>query len=320
MRSHYLYLLLGLLLLLLVPGYFILLKSQNPEIEIIFSGNEENLSEGTCQNCSYISLMDSPNQESWLNFSGDVFYVNLEAITEEDYCENVKYSYCPGMYSELYPGCQNKSVIVVLGDSYSEGAGVERNETFSYFLNNLSKSTVLNLAHGGFNTRLEVESLEKVGLLNPPKYVILQFFDNDYEDPLILYSLWYSVFEILNSKEVHYDKYQVAHEIYDYYGRIFFPRHKAEHIQNNIMNPLMLLDNLSLEYGFKVIFLYIPSIHFEREIMNFINSKDWIVLDIKEEIGFKFEPPFTLSERDLHFSKMVHRLVAKKLYSLLNHE
>lgn len=71
--------------------------------------------------------------------------------------------------------------IVVVGDSVTEGAGVEWESVFSHILQ--SKLTqdfeVITVAAGGLNTPQEVHLFEQEGLLYKPDLVILNFVLND---------------------------------------------------------------------------------------------------------------------------------------------
>ena len=71
--------------------------------------------------------------------------------------------------------------IVVLGDSVSEGYGVEWKHVFAHVLQaQLGDGVeVINLAAGGLNTRQELHLLEREGLVYQPDLVIVNFVLND---------------------------------------------------------------------------------------------------------------------------------------------
>ena len=60
---------------------------------------------------------------------------------------------------------KNNKPIIVLGDSHAMGWGVNDNETFSYILQNLSRTPVYNLAVSSYGTVREVIRLEKSNLI-----------------------------------------------------------------------------------------------------------------------------------------------------------
>jgi lysophospholipase L1-like esterase len=71
--------------------------------------------------------------------------------------------------------------IVVLGDSVSEGYGVEWNGVFARVLQAElgNRYEVINIAAGGLNTPQEVHLFEQVGLRYGPSLVVLNFVLND---------------------------------------------------------------------------------------------------------------------------------------------
>jgi len=71
--------------------------------------------------------------------------------------------------------------IVVLGDSYAMGWGVQQREAFPALLERESGRRVLNAATPSYGTAREVESLLRLGSLNP-QVVIVQYCPNDLEE------------------------------------------------------------------------------------------------------------------------------------------
>ena len=78
--------------------------------------------------------------------------------------------------------------ILALGDSVTFGWGVDQDQTFSDFLERSlaprpdRRWRVLNAGVNGYNTRQEVEYLERAGLSYAPDIVVLTWVDNDVED------------------------------------------------------------------------------------------------------------------------------------------
>ena len=81
----------------------------------------------------------------------------------------------------LMPKIKNKNTkpIIVLGDSHAMGWGVNDNKTFSYVLQNLSKTPVYNLAVSSYGTVREVIRLEKSGLLEKSDIILYSDPDAD---------------------------------------------------------------------------------------------------------------------------------------------
>ena len=84
------------------------------------------------------------------------------------------------------PNAPNKSQkpIIVLGASHAMGWGVKDNETFSYVLQNLSKTRVYNLAVSSYGTIREVMMLEKSNLAKNSDIIIIQYHENDLRENL----------------------------------------------------------------------------------------------------------------------------------------
>ncbi len=84
----------------------------------------------------------------------------------------------------------NKTRIIVLGDSITEGAFLEPNETFSYLLENevtKNKYEVINLGVTGYNIFQYTETLKRKGIILKPDVVIIGFFINDFINTPIIY-------------------------------------------------------------------------------------------------------------------------------------
>ena len=116
------------------------------------------------------------NEGSWVKFNRTL----IETVNSD------------GFRGRDYPVEKPKEVyrIIVLGDSFAFGYGVNDNETFSYYLeqklNSLNISgkrfEVLNLGVGGYNTFQEVESLNIKGLKYNPDLVIIAHHGSDMEN------------------------------------------------------------------------------------------------------------------------------------------
>jgi len=90
-----------------------------------------------------------------------------------------------GLRDKEYPYLRSPGIkrILVLGDSFSWGWGVEAEETFPDLLEGaLHNVEVINAGVPGYSTDQELIWLEREGLKYQPDLVILQFFENDVKD------------------------------------------------------------------------------------------------------------------------------------------
>jgi len=83
-------------------------------------------------------------------------------------------------------GGADESVIVILGDSYTFGAGVQDEEVYSAVLQKDLGSAyrVINLGIGGWGLTQEIRRYYEFGARFHPRVVVLQFSGNDPEDDL----------------------------------------------------------------------------------------------------------------------------------------
>ncbi|MFA5389080.1 MAG: SGNH/GDSL hydrolase family protein [Candidatus Omnitrophota bacterium] len=77
-----------------------------------------------------------------------------------------------------------KENIIILGDSYSFGIGVDDGEEYPAVLGNKLKDkfNVINLSCGGWGLTQEIKKFYEFGRLYKPKIVIIQFCNNDLVD------------------------------------------------------------------------------------------------------------------------------------------
>ncbi|MTI31681.1 hypothetical protein E1171_12755 [Cytophagales bacterium RKSG123] len=90
-------------------------------------------------------------------------------------------------YDVTYDPPINTLRVISIGDSHTQGYEVNQEETFSFIceqrLNKFGlKAQVLNAGVSGFSTAEELAFLENEGIKYKPDYVILGFYQNDFED------------------------------------------------------------------------------------------------------------------------------------------
>ena len=101
----------------------------------------------------------------------------------------------------------NSPEIVVLGDSYAMGWGVDENETFSSIIENKSGMKVLNAGIPSYGTVREFEILKRIDL-GALKYLIIQYSPNDYLENKYFYDqgnayITFSLAEFEKWRDVH---------------------------------------------------------------------------------------------------------------------
>jgi len=76
---------------------------------------------------------------------------------------------------------EDRNIVILLGDSFIFGYGLNDNETLSYFLNQMdSNRKYINLGTSGFNIRDSVEKyIIKSKEINPPSLIIFGIVSND---------------------------------------------------------------------------------------------------------------------------------------------
>ena len=79
-----------------------------------------------------------------------------------------------------HPINNNKNGIVVLGDSYAMGWGVNDKETFSYLLEKKINRPVYNLGVSGYGTIRELIRFQESNLIDKVDTIIIQYCYNDY--------------------------------------------------------------------------------------------------------------------------------------------
>jgi hypothetical protein len=270
-----------------------------------------------------IKVISSDNYNKPLIFKDKTLFVNLNLINKLKMpAQQVGY-YNIIKDPILYDYQENRSNIVIVGDSYSEGGGIRYSETFPYFLSKRIKMNVINLGVGGYGSKKEIERFNEMGLRYKPKIVILQYCSNDFENTEELWSLLWNSYYLL--KENGYDCkndwfhgnpiYMNLYELYlDSLGR-----DKLKFLQQNVQEPLEKLNLIKEKYNFRVIMMDfgLPSEE-KLFIKNIAKKYNWILLDLDKELSFKYEVPYILSKRNIHFSSWFNSQVAQLLSENIN--
>ena len=219
--------------------------------------------------------------------------------------------------------------IVVLGDSFTEGPGVNDNETFSYYLEQMlnalnisgKKFEVLNLGVGGYNTLQEVERLRVKGLKYNPNLVIIAHHASDVEN----------ISEIEKNMNEMYNSYingtanitnNTFYDILAYFRNKAFKNFYKE-IENmpfdqvfeNVRQPMEDLYNLSLQENFSLMITHFPNgVYMEREqaekLSKFSDEKGICYLDFIEAYEDKNLYSQIVAPNDAHPNPYAHEVFA----------
>lgn len=100
----------------------------------------------------------------------------------------------------------HKKNIVILGDSYSFGAGVDEGQQYPAILaNNLSSHDIINLSVAGWGLTQEIRKFYEFGIRYLPSIVVLQFCSNDPSDNFTkkVAIIENGKFKFINSKKIN---------------------------------------------------------------------------------------------------------------------
>lgn len=80
----------------------------------------------------------------------------------------------------------DKPEVIVVGDSFAMGWGVNQNEIFAKVLERMGNMKVLNAAVSSFGTAREMMMLRRLDT-SAMKYLVIQYYENDYWENLVYY-------------------------------------------------------------------------------------------------------------------------------------
>ena len=223
--------------------------------------------------------------------------------------------------------------IIALGDSFTEGFGVDVNETWpkqlEAMLNNLNLSVrfeVFNMGQGGWGTYEEVEAFKIIGLQFEPDIVILQYHGNDFETPEFDKEIERLVNEYLNGEqdipeyvEEAFEKTEDEYVLYIYFTYVYFKDKDFDSVWSKNVEPYLreLVDLLKKE-----------DIEFVMFAVDFGSQTKYDLLsDFAEKQGIDIynfndllSPPSCPSDTrlpDCHPNPHGHKLIAERLLPLV---
>ena len=230
------------------------------------------------------------------------------------------------------PKIKNKNTkpIIVLGDSHAMGWGVNDNKTFSYVLQNLSKTPVYNLAVSSYGTVREVIRLEKSGLLEKSDIIIIQYHENDLKEnlnfPKLKKNEYLNIFSKMTSSYLSADVLDIKSILRSYKSSLrliftditgFFIKKGMEENFDPHYKPL--IESIRKIKNFrekKIIIFYSDSLKFRFH--NFPNGYD------KENLNIYFHNIFNVEFNqedyfylDKHPNNLGHKKIGENLYNIL---
>ena len=302
-------------LIYIISG-FLLIKGITPNLKLINSYQVNFYLEAGMRNI----WQSNPD---CVQYDKDLIYVpklknckfkNLEFDTNVSFDQYGRYSKHPNIKSK-----QNNS-IVVLGDSYAMGWGVNDDETFSSLLETKINRNVYNLAVSSYGTWRELIRLEKSGLLNQVDTIIIQYCYNDFGEN--------TNFKIRSDKNSNYNfqtiisqkpvsNWRKLRRTFRYSAKI--PVDLITKEKNSLdfsSHKELLLDILSQHSSIKnkkIYILYIngPNLNFynfPNEKISNLNDIIFLNMEIENKHYFKI---------DGHLNKLGHKFVANELSKVI---
>lgn len=215
--------------------------------------------------------------------------------------------------------------IIVLGDSYAMGWGVESNETFSALIEHELKVRVLNAAISSYGTVREMELLRKLDI-SRVNFLILQYCNNDIKENKSFYESNNKYKPMDIKKYLHAQSTHLSNTNY-FFGKYVFVTLKSLSTEKNNEMP----QNTKLEtiYFLNVLEHYVNKLKLSNlKIIvvgtcgddHFINSLNELLkmrnhnIASNEIVAIRFDWKSTYSyPLDGHYNKLGHRSLAEQL-------
>jgi lysophospholipase L1-like esterase len=220
-------------------------------------------------------------------------------------------------YSVIKPN--NTFRIIILGDSFTFGTGVENWETYPEilenklnYLNNGVKYEILNFGSPGYATLQEVELFKTKGLKYNPDMIIVGYFFNDVIDHRLDVEIWQKLNEEygINSTIEKLERYRKIY--HDMNNKV---QARIQDFWNNSEIPFLELDNISKAKGIKVIIFVISTFNQKHYYLleDFAKKHNWDIL----KFNHTWSETLYLHSLDPHPNYYGHKLMAEQLFSYL---
>ena len=213
--------------------------------------------------------------------------------------------------------------VVVLGDSIAMGWGVNDNETFSYYLENLLKKRVFNMGVSSYGTTREIKKLKNSPYYNDQSTIVIQYHRNDiYENRELNINKIYSKeefnsifdFKKKNPTNIKFILRNYKSSIRLFFSDIFDIIFKEQNIElmnfNDDKKYLEELIKKNFDLTKNRLIVIIPLLPWQK-VINVPRNNEIEYLFIK----LKKKHYFTIDD---HPNAIGHKEIAKKIYDYLN--
>jgi hypothetical protein len=235
-----------------------------------------------------------------------------------------------GMRGENINLDTNAKKIIFLGSSLTLGWGVEEDSTVISFIEKGlgDDAVVINTGIGNYNAHRYVRMFDKKIDTIKPDIVVVHYFVNDAEDLqardgnfLLRNSqiavIFYHMIKTMFSKNIGFDG--LVQHYKDVYAEESLGHQK-------MVKAFHLLNELSKEHNFKVIFAMTPDSHslspnpFEfvhKEMDELANGYGWAFIDFTEKLQAVPAKELWVMPGDPHYNALGHKIMAQELLPLL---
>jgi len=218
--------------------------------------------------------------------------------------------------------------VIILGDSYVYGYGLDDNETLTETLERELNSQgnysfqVINLGVSCYNTKLEVQRLLEKGLKYNPDVVILAYVRFDYLPDRHTYYIDRFLFghprQFSQIQSLVWNAYLNRYINYDTSSKNY-SEYKFKLLYNiSVTKPLEELVGYSKEYNFFLLVISYSENPKEKSLLlNLSQRIGYPLIFLDKEIGYKAEQPWVLNDKDTHPSVFANKKIARFLFEYL---
>jgi len=230
---------------------------------------------------------------------------------------------------------RDKKDLIVLGDSFVEGAGIEDiDDRFSNVLHNQLKKeyNIYNLGVSGADSKSEYDSLQKFGI--QPDILILAYYGNDIE--YLNVDIPHETFNVINRNKFFTDLtlnsyflnflsiYFMTNHISDGYLLALKYRYANSEIYSKHLKELKKFISFCDENNTRLIVLNIPFVNniassgfYTNRINKFFKSNNIEIVDLGVIIEDEPTSQMIVNKFDSHLSEKGHKIVADELFRVI---
>ncbi len=269
--------------------------------------------------CRNIKIIASDKYNQPLFFKDKTVYVNLKLVDKLKMPKKIGKNYNPNNPPLLYQYKSNQKNILIIGDSYTQGADVSYNESYPYYLSKMLKYNIVNLGIGGYNTKMEIKRFFIKQTIYKPTLIVWQLCGNDMEDMNEYWSLAFNIFKLLKTKGYNCtypldESNLILKQAGNIYYKKIFPNMERKLMDENVIKPLLKFENYLKKTHVPVILVLLPDTNNLYNKFPKYFHDNITVIDMKKEIPFPgWKPPFTVSKTKIHFSPRTNKELAEVL-------